>query len=235
MSTITLQASCLSESRLYSGPSESRSISSVINLYPLNNYSVRYNNYEDPPRMSDYIQSLKLRQDYETYGMIRTVLGVLLDGTDYAFFYRPGGKLRCDEDEMAGIRRLMTQIVGFEDSADTSFKIHHIIANWWRPNFEAPVYPYIPAHITKPKEVIKVFIVELPKRISFTIAKNNTLVAAPLFEIYDNVDDYGPIIANLPHVLSRLTFVFKFVLFNLIISTTPEVGFHNDSFGTSKK
>jgi len=30
--------------------------------------------------------------------------------------------------------------------------IEDTIGNWWRPNFEPSQYPYIPPHITKPKE-----------------------------------------------------------------------------------
>lgn len=57
------------------------------------------------------------------------------------------------------------------------------------------------------------FVVELPKQAVFTIAKNNTLVAAPLFEIYGNVNNYGPIIASLPHVLGRLALPFQSITF----------------------
>ncbi|KAM3726956.1 Cleavage and polyadenylation specificity factor subunit [Dirofilaria immitis] len=211
----------------YSGESqlscrhERQSISSVIRLYPLKNYSVRNDDYEEPPRMSEYKQFLKLREEYENSGMVRTVKAVLLSHQHSIIHVLllkntsglissklPGGKLEYDEDETIGMKRLMTQIVESDDDVDSICKIQHV-ANWWRPNFEAPIYPYIPSHITKPKEVIKIFSVELPKRAIITVAKNNVLVAAPLFEIYRNVNHYGPIIAYLPHVLGRFNYLYN--------------------------
>lgn len=37
----------------------------------------------------------------------------------------------------------------------------------------------------------------------FAVPKNYKLVAAPLFELYDNAAAYGPLIASLPMALSR--------------------------------
>jgi len=71
-------------------------------------------------------------------------------------------------------------------------------------NFEAPRYPYVPAHITKPKEHIRMYLVQLGEKAVFAVPRNYKLVAAPLFELYDNSQGYGPIISSLPQVLSRL-------------------------------
>ena len=81
--------------------------------------------------------------------------------------------------------------------------VEDIIGNWWRPNFEAPRYPYIPAHITKPKEHIQLFLVQMGEKAVFAVPRNYKLVAAPLFELYDNSQGYGPIISSLPQMLSR--------------------------------
>lgn len=54
------------------------SVVTVPSRYPLNNYSVRNNDNEDPPRLCEYKMSLKLREDYENDGMIRTIMAVLL-------------------------------------------------------------------------------------------------------------------------------------------------------------
>lgn len=40
----------------------------------------------------------------------------------------------------------------------------------------------------------------------FAVPKNYKLVAAPLFELYDNAPGYGPIISSLPQLLSRYCF-----------------------------
>lgn len=111
--------------------------------------------------------------------------------------------------------------------------IEDSVGNWWRPNFEPPQYPYIPPHITKPKEHKKLFLVQLQEKginnsfrleqfgyfsyfnplnkhdiystlALFAVPKNYKLVAAPLFELYDNSQGYGPIISSLPQTMSRL-------------------------------
>lgn len=38
---------------------------------------------------------------------------------------------------------------------------------------------------------------------NFAVPRNYKLVAAPLFELYDNSPGYGPVIASLPQALSR--------------------------------
>lgn len=39
------------------------------------------------------------------------------------------------------------------------------------------------------------------------MAKGFNLIAVPLFEIFENSSRFGPLIASLPHLLSRLDFV----------------------------
>ncbi|VDN90094.1 unnamed protein product [Brugia pahangi] len=240
-------------STVSSEKNERQCMSSVIRLYPLTNYSVQNNDYEDPPQIFDYKQSLKLRQQYENNGMIRTVQGVLLGHQNsiiHVLLLKNGvGQIQSSklpevtlynsEDEIDGMKRLMAEVMGFKDTAEAVCQIQHVAAKWWRPNFEESIYPYIPSHITKPKEMIKVFVVELPKQTTFTIAKNNALVAAPVFEIYNNISNYGHIIASLPHVLGRfgkmIMMTFQNVsILDLTTSTIPEVGFNNKS-SMSKK
>ena len=83
-----------------------------------------------------------------------------------------------------------------------------VTGNWWRPNFEPAQYPYIPPHITKPKEHRKLFLVQLQEKAYFAVPKNYKLVAAPLFELYDNSQGYGPIISSLPQALGRFGFIY---------------------------
>lgn len=72
-------------------------------------------------------------------------------------------------------------------------------------------YPFVPAHITKPKECKKLFLVQMPERSMWCILssvecisndfshrftevlavpKNMKLLAIPLFELYDNAARY---------------------------------------------
>ena len=68
--------------------------------------------------------------------------------------------------------------------------------------------------IAKPTTVVsftvlhRLFLVSLPEKALFSVPRNYKLVAAPLFELYDNPAGYGPVIASLPQVLSRFNFVY---------------------------
>ena len=73
------------------------------------------------------------------------------------------------------------------------------LGTWFRPSFEPCLFPYIPSHVKTPKERRQVFLgkifkisfsfkvsVRLRANQQFDVPKNYKLVAAPLFEIYDN-------------------------------------------------
>lgn len=58
----------------------------------------------------------------------------------------------------------LLQTLGRQDGVKQEWLIEDIIGNWWRPNFEPPQYPYIPPHITKPKEHKRLFLVQLQEK-----------------------------------------------------------------------
>ena len=49
--------------------------------------------------------------------------------------------------------------------------------------------------------------VEVGEKALFAVPKNYKLVAAPLFELYDNAQGYGNLIASLPQALSRYPYI----------------------------
>uniref|UniRef100_A0A670IPH3 Cleavage and polyadenylation specificity factor subunit 5 n=2 Tax=Episquamata TaxID=1329912 RepID=A0A670IPH3_PODMU len=147
----------------------------TINLYPLTNYTFGTKEplYEKDSSVAARFQ--RMREEFDKIGMRRTVEGVLIVhehrlphvlllqlGT--TFFKLPGGELNPGEDEVEGLKRLMTEILGRQDGVQQDWVIDDCIGNWWRPNFEPPQYPYIPAHITKPKEHKKLFLVQLQEK-----------------------------------------------------------------------
>jgi len=83
------------------------------------------------------------------------------------------------------------------------------VGTFYRPNFDTLVYPYCPAHIERPKEIKRQFVVNLPEKAFLAIPKNMRLIAVPLFEIYDHAQRYGPIIASVPQLLSRYQLVLS--------------------------
>ncbi|KAF2320375.1 hypothetical protein GH714_027327 [Hevea brasiliensis] len=120
---------------------------------------------------------------------------------------RDENKCRSNFAEIEGLKRKLTSKLGANSAALVpDWQIGECVAIWWRPNFETIMYPYCPPHITKPKECKKLFLVHLSEREYFAVPKNLKLLAVPLFELYDNVQRYGPVISTIPQQLSRFQF-----------------------------
>ncbi|XP_023215229.1 cleavage and polyadenylation specificity factor subunit 5-like isoform X2 [Centruroides sculpturatus] len=197
-----------------SNNNRSMALSRTVPLYPLTNYTFGTKEplYERDSSVPARFQ--RMRREFDKFGMRHSAESVLLvheHGLPHVlllqlgttFFKLPGGELEAGEDDVEGLKRLMTEILGRQDGVQQDWLIEDVVGNWWRPNFEPPQYPYIPPHVTKPKEHKKLFFVQLPERALFAVPKNYKLVAAPLFELYDNSQGYGPIISSLPQSLSR--------------------------------
>uniref|UniRef100_A0AAZ1WWP6 Cleavage and polyadenylation specificity factor subunit 5 n=1 Tax=Oreochromis aureus TaxID=47969 RepID=A0AAZ1WWP6_OREAU len=189
------------------GPAKPLTLERTINLYPLTNYTFGTKEplYEKDSSVAARFQ--RMREEFDKMGMRRTVEGVLIVhehrlphvlllqlGTTFFKLFSCTGASQFAS---------LLQILGRQDGVKQDWVIDDCIGNWWRPNFEPPQYPYIPAHITKPKEHKKLFLVQLQEKALFAVPKNYKLVAAPLFELYDNAPGYGPIISSLPQLLSR--------------------------------
>ena len=149
-------------------------------------------------------------------------------------FDRPGDYLQADDDEIDGFKHRLNERlapVGSQFSGDAvndEWQIGDTLAQWWRPNFETFMYPFLPAHVTRPKECKKLYFIQLPKSSMpvpkslsikcfadewliaevLSVPKNMKLLAVPLFELYDNTARYGPQLSAIPHLLSRYKFEF---------------------------
>jgi len=199
----------------------SKSLDRSTSLYPLSNYTFGTKEALYEKDSSVLARFQRMREEFQANGMRRSVEGVLLvheHGLPHVlllqlgttFFKLPGGELNPNEDDVEGLKRLLNETLGKSDiQPQNNWIIEDVIGNWWRPNFEAPRYPYVPAHITKPKEHIRMFLVQLGEKAVFAVPRNYKLVAAPLFELYDNSQGYGPIISSLPQILSRFTFNYN--------------------------
>ncbi|XP_078609437.1 cleavage and polyadenylation specificity factor subunit 5-like isoform X4 [Branchiostoma floridae x Branchiostoma japonicum] len=161
------------------GSTRSLTLDRTINLYPLTNYTFGTKEplYEKDSSVQARFQ--RMREEFDKIGMRRSVEGVLLvheHGLPHVlllqlgttFFKLPGGELNVGEDEVDGLKRLMNEILGRQDGVQQDWVIEDCIGNWWRPNFEPPQYPYIPAHITKPKEHKRLFLVQLAEKDSIS-------------------------------------------------------------------
>jgi cleavage and polyadenylation specificity factor subunit 5 len=166
-----------------------------------------------------------------------------------AFFKLPGDYLRPEDDEIDGFKARLDERLApvgrlGEGEEAGNWEVGECLAQWWRPNFETFMYPFVPAHVTRPKECKKAYFIHLPKTSKATkpwhscrctrlttfrnievlsVPKNMKLLAVPLFELYDNTARYGPQLSAIPHLLSRYN--FEFVDENgQVVAATPGAG-----------
>ncbi|KAF3396236.1 Pre-mRNA cleavage factor Im 25 kDa subunit 2 [Penicillium rolfsii] len=197
----------------------------TIRLYPLSNYT--FGTKETQPEEDPSVQARlkRLEEHYELHGMRRTCEGILVCHEHNhphvlmlqianAFFKLPGDYLPHDEEEIDGFKKRLNERlapVGSQFSGEgvnEDWEVGDTLAQWWRPNFETFMYPFLPAHVTRPKECKKLYFITLPKKKVLSVPKNMKLLAVPLFELYDNSARYGPQLSAIPHLLSRYNFEF---------------------------
>ncbi|KAK4232109.1 nucleotide hydrolase-domain-containing protein [Podospora fimiseda] len=196
----------------------------TIRLYPLTNYTfgVKETQPEEDPSVMARLN--RLDEHYAAHGMRRTCEGILVCH-EYnhphilmlqianAFFKLPGDYLRPEDDEIEGFKARLDERLApvgslGEGEKPCDWQIGDCLAQWWRPNAETFMYPFVPAHITRPKECKKLYLIELPESKTLSVPKNMKLLAVPLFELYDNTQRYGPQLSAIPHLLSRYNFEF---------------------------
>lgn len=72
---------------------------------------------------------------------------------------------------MTGLRRKLEAYLSPESELLRSpWDIAECVGSWVRPNFDTMFYPYTPPHITRPKEIKKVFVVQLPENCYFGVS-----------------------------------------------------------------
>ena len=89
----------------------------------------------------------------------------------------PGDYLQPEDDEVEGFKTRLnerlapvgTQFSG--EGVNEEWEIGDTLAQWWRPNFETFMYPFLPAHVTRPKECKKLYFIQLPRSSRFIIAR----------------------------------------------------------------
>ncbi|KGG53016.1 hypothetical protein DI09_117p10 [Mitosporidium daphniae] len=126
---------------------------------------------------------------------------LLQKGNNFAL---PGGRLLLGEDQSEGLSRILSdQLAPQSSSKFTTWNISDCLSVWYRPGFENKFYPYPLPHITIPKEEKRLYLVHLPESQLFSIPLGMTLVAIPFFELYENANRFGPLIASVPYLISR--------------------------------
>lgn len=151
----------------------------TVTLYPLSNYTfgVKETQPEEDPSVIARLK--RLEEHFTEYGMRRTCEGILVCHEHNhphilmlqianAFFKLPGDYLKPEDDEVKGFKLRLDErlapvgrIGEGEEAGD--WRVGECLAQWWRPNFETFMYPFVPAHVTRPKECKKLYFIHLPK------------------------------------------------------------------------
>jgi len=116
-------------------------------LYPLSNYTfgAKDPQPEEDPSVAARLQRLK--DEFETIGMRRTVEAVLLVHQHNhphiltlqignTFFKLPGDTLRPGEDEIDGLSSRLTTRLAPVGLPPPDWEVRDLLTSWWRPNFE---------------------------------------------------------------------------------------------------
>ncbi|KAI9317622.1 Cleavage/polyadenylation specificity factor subunit 5 [Dichotomocladium elegans] len=182
--------------------------------YPLGNYTFGTKDGQPEEDSSVSARLKRLENDYEAHGMRRTVEAVLVvhqHNHPHVLMLQIANAFFKLQKE--GLKKILNERLGAADPADwpnePEWEIGECLSTWWRPNFEPHMYPYVPAHITKPKEKKMLYLVHLPANKILYVPKNMKLLAVPLFDLYDNTTRYGAQLSAIPHLLSRYDFKYE--------------------------
>eukprot|EP01104_Vermistella_antarctica_P011044 TRINITY_DN302_c0_g1_i1.p1 TRINITY_DN302_c0_g1~~TRINITY_DN302_c0_g1_i1.p1 ORF type:complete len:337 (+),score=104.67 TRINITY_DN302_c0_g1_i1:151-1161(+) len=200
-------------------------IETTIKVYDLTNYAFGVKTPQKGKTTSNEARFAKMKNKYYQQGMRRGVSGVMLvhqhthphvlllqTKANESLMQVPGGSLQPGETDDSGLSRKLISKLSPEgtiqgDDDELVWEVGPLMCKWWRPHFAREQYPYLPPHITKPRECRKQFVVHMPERYTFAVPSNLKIVAVPLFELYDNPYRYGTLVAAIPQLLSRFNLV----------------------------
>jgi len=190
------------------------STQTLINVHPLTSYN--FGAKGEAPDLTAAERLAKRERRYAAEGARRSVQAVLLvheHGHPHVLllqpegggaFTLPGGRLKPGEGDYEGLqRKLRSKLCPTSPSlALRSFDVGELVCVWQRPHFDAGAYPYALPHVARTVETTRVFLVRLPEKCFFAVAKNWRLLAVPLFELQGGMERFGTL-SQLPACLSR--------------------------------
>ena len=195
----------------------------TLPLYPLANYSFGDKDPQHDQQAGENLSQrmLQLKRNFEFAGLQITVEAaiivhendcphLLLLSAEGTYFTLPGGTLAPGQDEKTGLLQHLNRLMSpIGDQPPCNFGVDDIIGCFYRPNFSNAIYPYLPTHIKRPKEIFKTFLVHLPENAYISIPSNYKIIAVPLFELFGNPEKYGTRLSSLPHLLSKYNFYYQ--------------------------
>ncbi|SBT30629.1 mRNA cleavage factor-like protein, putative [Plasmodium ovale wallikeri] len=86
-----------------------------------------------------------------------------------------------------------------DDEKEETIDVGDFLGEWWRTQFNSVYLSYLPAHVTRPKEYVRLYQVTLSPKCIFHLPPGFTLKALPLFDLHS----CGVAVSGLSSVLSR--------------------------------
>ena len=192
------------------------SVAGIIQIPDLNQFtygtgSGEINEEEKEEPKIDKID--RLRNLFSTSGTVNSVRAIvlvhihnhphvlLLEKNSNKSTVIPGGILTPGEDDESGLQRLLSKKMCLVEGA---YEIGEMLATWYRPQFTNQFYPYLPVHITMPKEIERWYLVSLPEKGSIAISPKYRLCAVPFYDLQEyDTKTFGNQIVNIPLLVSR--------------------------------
>lgn len=129
---------------------------------------------------------------------------LLLSETESNCFRLPGGKISHGEKNEDCLRRTLRVDLAPHDFPEITWRVQDYLGCWWRPQFNSKEMPRVLSQVTRPEESVRLYVMQLPEAFVFCAPETMSLMAVPLFSVVDDAARFGPVIASLPYLVSRL-------------------------------
>jgi cleavage and polyadenylation specificity factor subunit 5 len=176
---------------------------------------------EAPDRPPKPTRMLRLREYVKDQGTVRSVRAILLvhvhrhphvlllqqvrTPESSPKYILPGGKLNPGEDDESGLQRLLNKKLQLVDGV---YDMNEgVIATWYRPQFSDLLYPYLPVHVTTPKETEFWYFVKLPERGRLRLDPKYRLSPISFYDLQNGSALYGKQLPVIPLLVSRYSLI----------------------------
>jgi len=158
----------------------------------------------------------KIKTLFEQQGTVKTIRGiflVLFHGHPHVIFLKRRGKLvlpggiavpgRADEDNLIDSLRKKMWVEGLHVESTP-------LAIWYRPQFTDYIYPYLPVHITEPKEIeIWYPIILPPEGKLLKHPKYEQCTSISFYDLQNGAAEYGAQLSSIPLLFSKYQIIPK--------------------------
>ncbi|SPJ08181.1 mRNA cleavage factor-like protein, putative [Plasmodium sp. DRC-Itaito] len=191
-------------------------------LYPQSNYEFNIDEKLKNKFIIDKEKCKKRINAYNKNGIRNSVLAIilchryeyphllLLQHIESQKYYLLNGKYKTWEKPKEVLKKKLQKYINkikdihftpaqVNKEQEETVEIGDFLGEWWRTQFNSVFLPYLPAHISRPKEYIRLYQVILSPKCIFHLPPGFTLKAIPLFDL----NNCGLAVSGLSSILSR--------------------------------